>query len=66
MKANWIEDYGGVAAMRFGERIAALVDDGKLKPQIATVLPLAEAARAYAMCREGNFRGKILLDGAGA
>ncbi len=48
------------------ERIAALVDEGKLKPQIAAVLPLAEAAEAYAMCRQGNFRGKILLVAAAA
>lgn len=43
------------------ERIAALVDSGRLRPEITTVLPLAEAARAYEMCRAGNFRGKIVL-----
>ncbi len=43
------------------ERIAALADDGKLKSELAAVLPLAEAAKAYEMCRAGNFRGKIML-----
>jgi NADPH:quinone reductase-like Zn-dependent oxidoreductase len=43
------------------ERIAALADGGKLKPEIAAALPLAEAAKAYEMCRAGNFRGKIVL-----
>jgi NADPH:quinone reductase-like Zn-dependent oxidoreductase len=43
------------------ERIAALVDAGKLKPQFSSVLPLAQAARAYAMIQAGNLRGKIVL-----
>lgn len=43
------------------ERIAALVDGGKLKPQVSAVLPLAQAAKAYEMVRIGNIRGKIVL-----
>jgi NADPH:quinone reductase-like Zn-dependent oxidoreductase len=43
------------------ERLAALVDAGKLKPQVSAVLPLAQAAKAYEMVKTGNIRGKIVL-----
>ncbi len=42
------------------ERLAALVDQGKIKPQVARVLPLSQAAEAYEMSRTG-VRGKIVL-----
>ena len=47
------------------ERLAALVDAGKLKPQVSAVLPLAQAAKAYEMVKTGNIRGKIVLTVAG-
>jgi len=47
------------------ERIAALVEAGKLKPEVSAVLPLAQAAKAYAMVQAGNFRGKIVLRAGG-
>jgi len=47
------------------ERIAALVDAGKLKPQVSTVLPLAQVAKAYEMVKAGSIRGKIVLTAAG-
>ncbi|HVO70856.1 MAG TPA: zinc-binding dehydrogenase [Aggregatilineaceae bacterium] len=42
-------------------QIAALVDEGKLKPVVATVYPLAEARLAYERGRTGHRRGKIVL-----
>ena len=43
------------------EEIAKLVDSGKLRPIIETVLPLAEAARAHEMNQTLHTRGKIVL-----
>ncbi len=42
-------------------QIAALIDAGKLKPSVTTVLPLAEAARAHELSQIGHVRGKIVL-----
>ena len=42
-------------------QIAALIDAGDLKPVIAAVLPLTEAARAHEMSQTGHGRGKIVL-----
>ncbi|HMD86652.1 MAG TPA: zinc-binding dehydrogenase [Terriglobia bacterium] len=41
--------------------IAGLVDSRKLKPQVETVLPLAEARRVYELSQTGHTRGKIFL-----
>jgi len=41
--------------------IAGLVDSGKLKPIVETVLPLAEARRAHELSQTGHTRGKIVL-----
>jgi len=41
--------------------IAKLVDSGKLKPVVETVLPLAEARRAQEQSEAGHTRGKIVL-----
>jgi NADPH:quinone reductase-like Zn-dependent oxidoreductase len=41
--------------------IAELVDSGKLKPVVATVLPLSEARRAQEQSETGHARGKIVL-----
>jgi NADPH:quinone reductase-like Zn-dependent oxidoreductase len=41
--------------------IANLVDAGKLKPVVDTVLPLAEAGRALELNQTGHTRGKIVL-----
>lgn len=43
------------------ERLAALVDQGKIKPLVARVLKLSEAGEAYEMNRTGAVRGKIVL-----
>ena len=43
------------------QQIADLVDSGKVKPIIAEVLPLAEAAQAHKKIEKGHTRGKIVL-----
>ena len=42
-------------------QIAALVDAGKLKPNIDAVYPLAEAAQAHTHVANGHTRGKVVL-----
>lgn len=41
--------------------IAKLVDAGKIKPTVGTVLPLTEARRAQELSQAGHTRGKIIL-----
>jgi NADPH:quinone reductase-like Zn-dependent oxidoreductase len=41
--------------------IATLIDSGKLKPVVETVLPLSEARRAQELNQAGHTRGKIVL-----
>lgn len=41
--------------------LGALVDQGRLKAHIETVLPLAEAAQALKLSEQGRTRGKIVL-----
>ena len=46
------------------EELAAvreLVDTGKLKARVATVLPLAEVKQAFDLSSSGRTRGKIVL-----
>lgn len=43
------------------EKLATLVDAGKLRVHLAATLPLEEAARAHAMIESGHTRGKIVL-----
>ncbi|MFE3457069.1 NADP-dependent oxidoreductase [Nocardiopsis aegyptia] len=43
------------------EAIAALVDDGRLRPVVSDTFPLAEAARAHAQGETGHTTGKIVL-----
>lgn len=42
--------------------IAGLVDSGRVKTVIDTVLPLAEARRAHELSAQGHARGKIVLE----
>jgi len=47
-----------------GEQLRAitrLIDEGKIKPIIHSVLPLAEARQAHAISQGGHARGKIVL-----
>ncbi len=41
--------------------LAALVDSGKIKPMVETVLPLSEARHAHELNETGHARGKIVL-----
>jgi len=41
--------------------LANLIDNGKLKPAVETVLPLAEARQAHALSQRGHTRGKLVL-----
>jgi NADPH:quinone reductase-like Zn-dependent oxidoreductase len=62
----------GVRALFFGAHpnssdlteIAKLIDSGKVKTVVETVLPLAEARRAHELSQSGHARGKIVLKAA--
>lgn len=41
--------------------IAKLVDSGRVKPVVETVVPLSEARRAHELSEKGHVRGKIVL-----
>jgi NADPH:quinone reductase-like Zn-dependent oxidoreductase len=43
------------------QQMAELIDSGKIRPVIAEVLPLREAAKAHRISEEGHTRGKIVL-----
>src|SRR5437870_9739272 len=42
-------------------KIGALIDEGKVRPIIDTVLPLSQARQAYEQGAKGHTRGKIVL-----
>lgn len=42
-------------------RIAGLVDEGKLRPDVGTILSLREARQAHELIQTGHTRGKIVL-----
>lgn len=56
---------GAYAAARPGNdvlnRVAGLVDEGNLRPDVGTILPLREARRAHELIQTGHTRGKIVL-----
>jgi NADPH:quinone reductase-like Zn-dependent oxidoreductase len=41
--------------------INQLIAEGKLKPHVATVLPLSEVRKAHQLSESGRTRGKIIL-----
>ncbi|KAA9037576.1 NADP-dependent oxidoreductase [Ginsengibacter hankyongi] len=43
------------------EQIKQLIDSGKVKPVIAVIMPLKDAAKAQQLSEEGHTRGKIVL-----
>ena len=53
--------YGGHASSSDLTEIAKLIGEGKVKPVVETVLPLAEARRAHELSETGHARGKIIL-----
>lgn len=62
-KSKGIHLEGFMAQSKPGDlqQIADLVDSGKVKPIIAEILPLAEAAQAHKKIEKGHTRGKIVL-----
>ena len=56
--------YGAHASSSDLAEIAKLIDSGKVKTVIETVLPLAEARRAHELSESGHARGKIVLKAA--
>jgi NADPH:quinone reductase-like Zn-dependent oxidoreductase len=42
-------------------KIASLIDVGRVKPIVSTVLPLAQARQAHELNQSGHTRGKIVL-----
>jgi NADPH:quinone reductase-like Zn-dependent oxidoreductase len=42
-------------------QVAQLVSEGRLRMTVGTVLPLAEAARAQELSKQGGTPGKIIL-----
>ncbi|MDT9691347.1 NADP-dependent oxidoreductase [Streptomyces sp. P9(2023)] len=48
-------DYAGLLGL------AELVETGQLRPEVDTVLPLAEAAKAHELGESGRTRGKLVL-----
>ena len=56
--------YGAHASSSDLAEIAKLIDNGKVKPVVETVLPLAEARRAHELSQSGHTRGKIVLKAA--
>jgi NADPH:quinone reductase-like Zn-dependent oxidoreductase len=53
--------YGAHASSSDLAEIAKLIDDGKARPVVETVLPLTEARRAHELSQSGHTRGKIVL-----
>lgn len=48
---------------RFAEGVLPMVADGRLKPLVGKVLPLAQAAEAHRAMEAGGGCGKIVLKG---
>ena len=42
-------------------QIASIIDERKIKPIVATVLPIADARKAHEMSEALHTRGKIVL-----
>ncbi|WP_079406189.1 NADP-dependent oxidoreductase [Streptomyces sp. 3211] len=58
VRASWVLVEPDLAGLR---EIAALVEQGLLKPLVDTVLPLEQAARAHEIGEQGRTTGKIVL-----
>src|SRR5258707_115997 len=54
--------YGGDPRSSHPAAISKLIDDGKVKTVVETVLPLAEVRRAHELSETGHARGKIVLN----
>jgi NADPH:quinone reductase-like Zn-dependent oxidoreductase len=56
-----IEGYMALSTSAGLKKIAELIDAGKVKPIIAKVFPLKDAAKAQSLSEEGHTVGKIIL-----
>ena len=56
--------YGAHSSSSNLAEIARLIDSGKVKTVVETVLPLVEAQRAHELSQSGHARGKIVLKAA--
>jgi NADPH:quinone reductase-like Zn-dependent oxidoreductase len=66
MKAVRIHAYGAEMGRRPENSsqlaaIATLVDSGKIKPVVETILPLSEARHTHEISQSSHARGKIVL-----
>jgi NADPH2:quinone reductase len=60
LRPRSIEEKAGLArALR--EKVWPLLDAGRIKPQIDSVFPLADAAKAHALMEKSSHIGKIIL-----
>jgi NADPH:quinone reductase-like Zn-dependent oxidoreductase len=56
-----IESFTALSHPKDLEQIAQLIDAGKVRPVIARIMPLEQAADAQKISAEGHLRGKIVL-----
>ncbi len=59
VRSAYLSAQGGSSLLA---ELATLVDSGKIKPTVETVLPLSEARRAHELNETGHARGKIVLE----
>jgi len=53
--------YKALVARNLEEKVWPLFGEGKLKPVVNTILPLADAAEAHSLMESAGHRGKIIL-----
>jgi len=58
VRSAYLSAQGGSSLLA---ELATLVDSGKIKPTVETVLPLSEARHAHELNETGHARGKIVL-----
>jgi NADPH:quinone reductase-like Zn-dependent oxidoreductase len=70
VRRNGQNEKASVRALFYGAsssdlaEIGRLIDSGKVKTVVETVLPLAEARRAHELIESGHTRGKVVLKAA--
>jgi NADPH:quinone reductase-like Zn-dependent oxidoreductase len=58
VRSAFVSAQGGSSLLA---ELATLVDSGKIKPMVETVMSLSEARRAHELNETGHARGKIVL-----
>ena len=54
-------EFKGEIAAQLKSRVWPMIEEGKIKPVIDSVFPLAEAAKAHHHMESGEHMGKIVL-----